>query len=95
MFVAKNSNLFVGVLLVLILLSLVSIWTYGLNLGMDFKGGSLLEVEYPNGRPDLAKLKTAVSPLNLGEVIQPYGDRGVIIKARDLKESDQIGRAHV
>lgn len=89
MFVAKNSKLFVWLLVVLIVLSFVSIWKYGLNLGMDFEGGSLLEVEYPNGRPDLSKIKEAVAPLNLSETIQPYGDRDVIIKARDLKESDR------
>ncbi len=89
MFIAKNSKLFVGLLLVLVVASLLSIWKFGLNLGMDFKGGSLLEVEFPNGVPDLAKIKEAVAPLNLGETIQPYGDKGLIVKARDLKESDR------
>ncbi|MBI3632440.1 MAG: protein translocase subunit SecF [Candidatus Vogelbacteria bacterium] len=91
MFVAKNSKWFVSLLLVLVLVSLFSIWHYGLNLGMDFKGGSLLEVEYPNGMPDLVKIKAAVAPLSLGETIQPYGDKGLIVKARDLKESDRAG----
>ena len=89
MFVAKNSKIFVGLLLILVLTSIFSIWRFGLNLGMDFKGGSLLEVEYPNGRPDINKIKDAIAPLNLLETIQPYGDKGLIIKARDLKESDR------
>ena len=90
MFVAKNSKLFVGFLLVLVLASVVSMWKFGLNLGMDFKGGSLLEVDYPEGRPDLEKIKSAVAFLNLGETIQPYGDTGLIVKARDLKETDRV-----
>ncbi len=90
MFVAKNSKIFVVLLLVLIGASLLSIWKYGLNLGMDFTGGSLLEVEYPNGRPDITKIKDAVAPLNLSETIQPYGEKGLIIKARDLKEADRV-----
>ncbi len=89
MFVAKNSKIFVGVLFILMVASLVSVWIFGLNLGMDFTGGSLLEVEYPAGMPDLSKIKAAVEPLNLQETIQPYGDKGLIIKARDLKESDR------
>jgi preprotein translocase subunit SecF len=89
MFVAKNSKIFVGLLLVLILVSLASVWKYGLNLGMDFTGGSVLEVEYPNGRPDLTKIKEAVAPLNLSETVQPYGEKGLIVKARDLKDSDR------
>ena len=89
MFVVKNSKIFVGLLLVLVLASFVSIWKFGLNLGMDFKGGSLLEVEYPNGRPDLAKIKEIIAPLNLLETVQPYGEKGLIVKARDLKESDR------
>ncbi|MDO8493048.1 MAG: protein translocase subunit SecF [bacterium] len=89
MFVAKNSKIFVGILVLLIAVSLLSVWKFGLNLGMDFTGGSLLEVEYPNGRPDLEKIKSAISTLNLSETVQPYGERGLIIKARDLKESDR------
>ncbi len=89
MFVAKNSKIFVGLLIALVVASLISVWYYGLNLGMDFTGGSLLQAEYPNGRPDLDKIKAAVAPLNLSETIQPYGDKDVIIKARDLKESDR------
>lgn len=89
MFVAKNSKIFVGLLAVLVFVSLVSVWRFGLNLGMDFTGGSLLEVEYPAGRPDIEKIRTAISSLNLSETVQPYGEKGVIIKARDLKESDR------
>lgn len=95
MFVAKNSKIFVGILVILIFASLVSIWKFGLNLGMDFTGGSLLEVEYPNGRPDIDKIKEAIAPLNLSEIVQPYGEKGVIIKARDLKESDRANLVRV
>lgn len=95
MFVAKNNKILVGVLFLLVVASLVSIWSYGLNLGMDFKGGSLLEVDYPNGRPDLDKIKSAVAPLNLLETVQPYGNSGVIIKARDLKEADRAALVKV
>jgi len=89
MIVARNSKIFVGLLVVLVLVSLISIWRYGLNLGMDFTGGSLLEVEYPDDRPGINAIKSALAPLVLSETVQPYGEKGLIVRARDLRESDR------
>lgn len=90
MFVAKHSKIFVGILVVLVIVSLISIWRYGLNLGMDFTGGSRLEVDYPGGLPDVVKVRNAVDALNLNATVQPIGATGLMVKARDLKESDRI-----
>ena len=90
MFVAKNSKIFVFILVLLVVISLGSIAKYGLNLGMDFTGGSRLEVDYPKGLPDMTKVRTAVDALNLNAIVQPIGTTGLMIKARDLKESDRV-----
>lgn len=90
MFVARNSKIFVAVLVLLVIVSLFSVGKYGLNLGMDFTGGSRLEVLYPDGLPDMTKVRTAVDALNLKATVQPIGSSGLMIKARDLKESDRV-----
>ncbi|MEK7136033.1 MAG: protein translocase subunit SecF, partial [Patescibacteria group bacterium] len=57
-------------------LSLVSIFTYGLNLGIDFTGGSILEVSYVNNRPDIDTLKTALVDTEFKSAqVQPAGDK--------------------
>jgi preprotein translocase subunit SecF len=47
---------------------------YGLNFGIDFRGGTLLEVQSKSGPADLAKMRSTLSALELGEVqLQQFG----------------------
>ena len=59
--------------IVLCVVSVVSIATRGLNYGVDFAGGILIEVRTPNA-PDLAKMRADIGALNLGDVaLQDFG----------------------
>ena len=59
------------------LLSIIAISLYffhGLNFGIDFKGGTLMEVQSKVGAADLAKMRAALGALGLGEVqLQQFG----------------------
>jgi len=59
------------------LLSVVAIALYfmhGLNFGIDFRGGTLLEVQVRSGQADLAQMRRTLSQLNLGEFqLQQFG----------------------
>lgn len=59
--------------IVLCMISLISIATRGLNYGVDFAGGILIEVRTP-AAPDLAKMRADIGALNLGDVaLQDFG----------------------
>jgi preprotein translocase subunit SecF len=53
----KHSKIYFSIGIILIIASLFSLFYYGLNLGIDFEGGSSLSIEYKNERPDTDKLK--------------------------------------
>lgn len=79
------SGLFIAV-------SIVALGVWGLRLGIDFTGGSLLEVSFEEAqRPaasDVRDLIAAQLP-ELGDVtVQPVDERGMILRLRDLNEEE-------
>lgn len=44
--VIKNRKLYLGISTVMVLISLISLFTIKLNLGVDFKGGELIQLKY-------------------------------------------------
>jgi preprotein translocase subunit SecF/SecD/SecF fusion protein len=55
-------------------LSLVVFFTMGLNYGVDFKGGSIIEVQSTAGAADIHQLREKLNKLGLGAVqIQSFG----------------------
>ena len=58
-------------------LSILAIFLYffhGLNFGIDFRGGTLMEVQAKSGAADLAQMRSTLAGLNLGEFqLQQFG----------------------
>ena len=53
------------------LLSIVAItlfFTHGLNFGIDFKGGTLMEIRAKSGAADIASMRATLSNLGLGDI---------------------------
>ena len=89
MFIVKHKKIFIGISVVLVLLSIASLFVFGLRVGIDFKGGALMEVVYKDARPAQTDLESAIQTLNLDSVsFQPTGELGYIIKSRDLTEAE-------
>ncbi len=90
MFVIKHKKIFVIISALLVVVSLACVGYFGLKFGIDFKGGSLSEVEYTSVRPDPSVIQGELAPLSLGEVIiQPTGTNGYNIKTRAITETER------
>ena len=54
--------------------SVVAFLTLGLNLGIDFKGGSSIEIQAVSGQADIGDIRNRLSGLDLGDVqVQGFG----------------------
>ena len=72
---------------VLTMLSIIVIFTFGLNFGVDFKGGSLLEVKFLNERPEISIIKESLKDINVtGLTIQSVEENGIILKFKEISE---------
>jgi preprotein translocase subunit SecF len=58
---------------------------YGLKPGIEFTGGSVLEISYEGDRPDNAVIREKIADLQLNDVsVYATGDKGVMIRTEDL-----------
>lgn len=72
-------------------LSIIALFVYGLNFGIDFTGGSLLEVRFINERPAVNDVQVAVADLDLGGVIvQPIDEKNMILRFKDTSEEKHV-----
>ena len=74
---------------ILFFLSLASVFFKGLNLGIDFTGGSLIEVRFKENI-DLNNLRMKMNKLDLGEIqLQTIGNENdIVIKVQDKKNNE-------
>nr|WP_191093313.1 protein translocase subunit SecF [Bradyrhizobium campsiandrae] len=70
------------------ILAITLFFTHGLNFGIDFKGGTLMEVRAKSGSADLAQMRTTLGSLGLGEVqLQQFGGPADVL----LRVAEQPG----
>jgi preprotein translocase subunit SecF len=70
---------------------------HGLNFGIDFKGGTLLEVQVKAEKADLAKMRSTIAGLDLGDFqLQEFGNpRDVLIRISEQPGGDEAQQAAV
>ena len=76
---------------VLVLASVLVFFWQGLNLGIDFRGGILIEARNSDGAADLADLRGRLGQLDLGDIsIQSFGaETDVLIRIQRQKGDEQ------
>lgn len=85
--IIQKRNIWIGSSAFLVIASIVMLFMWGLNFGIDFTGGALMEVEFNNDRPMVGDIQDSLSDLNLGSlVVQPVGEKSLILRFQDISE---------
>lgn len=91
MFIIKHKKIFISVSVMLVTVAVFSMFYFGFNVGIDFKGGALMEVNYDSTRPEKDVFVSDIEKLNIGSVsLQPTGDKGYIVKSKDLSDAEHM-----
>ena len=77
--------------LIFIVLSIFVLLFKGLNLGVDFKGGTLIEVRTENSKTDIAEIRQSLLKMNLGDVtVKKFGtENDFLVKIEMGKSNDE------
>lgn len=71
----------------LISASVASLLVFGLKFGIEFTGGSILEVEFQQERPSPEAVQKDLADLNLEELtLQPTGEKGMLFRLKVIEE---------
>src|SRR5258706_5193697 len=82
---------------ILSIVALALFFFHGLNFGIDFVGGTLVEVQSKSGPADIAKMRTTLNGLGLGDVqLQQFGaPTDVLIRVAQQPGGEQAQQAAV
>ena len=74
------------------IMSLVFIIFKGLNYGIDFKGGTLIEIRLENKDIKISEIRDSLSDINLGDIsIKNFGKEGdYILKIEEKLEKNEV-----
>lgn len=89
--IIKYKKIPFAVSIILVLLSVLFLGIYGLKPGIDFTGGSLLELSFSADRPSVQDMQGVLSNIefDLGSpVVQPSGDNEMLIRVKFLTEDE-------
>lgn len=72
---------------ILIITSIVSIFVFGLRFGIDFTGGSSLEITYKDKTPSFEEIEKQLQDLNLDKfLLQKKGRNGIVLMMKVIDE---------
>jgi preprotein translocase subunit SecF len=81
------------------ILSVISVMAFimvSMNFGIDFTGGTLIEIQSKGGKFDVASVREQASDLALGEVeVQEFGDKGEVSLRFGLQQGGEKAQQQV
>ncbi len=83
----NKSKVWLSISGLLVVVSLVMLFTWGLKFGIDFTGGSLLETRFLGNRPAVTEVEDRLKDLKLASLtVQPVAEQGMILRFQQTTE---------
>lgn len=77
-------------------LIVVTFFTHGLNFGIDFRGGTLMELQARSGEADVSDVRERANALGFGEVeVQEFGAEGNLSLRFPIQEGGEGAQSEV
>ena len=91
----SKTKLFVSLSLILIISSIFLLFARGLNFGIDFNGGTLIEVQKISGNADVSEMRSRLGQLDLGNIqLQEFGKKtDLLIRVEQLSKEEGAQQA--
>ena len=87
--IVGKRKIFFAISSLLVLVSIIFIAIFGLKPGIDFTGGSLLEISFTSERPSISAVQDVFADNTYGNVlVQPTEETGYLLKMRFISEEE-------
>lgn len=91
MFAVTYRKIFFGLSIALVGASLVLLAVFNIRLGIDFTGGSVLEIAYSGQRPEQAVVEQVLRDASIANAtVRQTGDKGFLIKAQSMSNDTKM-----
>ena len=85
--IIQKRNIWLTFSTTLAVISIIALSVWGLKLGIDFTGGSLIELQFTKPAPDNQLIYQKLADLKLDSLaVQPTGNNGILIRTVSLNE---------
>lgn len=83
----KYRRIFYGLSIVLTILTIISIASFGVKWGIDFTGGTVLSVSYQDNLPTASQVNDGLVKLGIVDAtIQQQGEKTLVVKMKSIDE---------
>lgn len=84
--IIQKRKIFLSVSTLAVVASVLALFTWGLNFGIDFTGGSLLEVEFSNYKPSISEIQDSVKGAGLHNLVIQPTENSTILRFKENSE---------
>jgi len=84
--IIQKRKIFLSISSLAVVASILALFFWGLNFGIDFTGGSLMEVEFKNYQPTMTEISDSLKDVNLHSLIIQPTENSTILRFQENTE---------